>query len=155
MSDSKELMPIQVSPEAMTVMNSYLQNGCSAKETALQLSMPLEEVSSFLQQRPVKQLLDQQFAEAGFRNRDRMFGLLDEIINAKIEEMEETGMLPEMDIVTLIEKVHRMKMQELQMSMKLQETTNMIQNNTTTNIQINGGENYNKLLQQIIAGKKK
>lgn len=155
MSDSKELMPIAVSPEAMTVMNSYLQNGCSAKETALQLSMPLEEVSSFLQQRPVKQLLDQQFAEAGFRNRDRMFGLLDEIINAKIEEMEETGMLPEMDIVTLIEKVHRMKMQELQMSMKLQETTNMIQNNTTTNIQINGGENYNKLLQQIIAGKKK
>lgn len=155
MSDSKELMPIAVSPEAMTVMNSYLQNGCSAKETALQLSMPLEEVSSFLQQRPVKQLLDQQFAEAGFRNRDRMFGLLDEIINAKIEEMEETGMLPEMDIVTLIEKVHKMKMQELQMSMKLQETTNMIQNNTTTNIQINGGENYNKLLQQIIAGKKK
>ena len=155
MSESKELMPIAVSPEAMTVMNSYLQNGCSAKETALQLSMPLEEVSSFLQQRPVKQLLDQQFAEAGFRNRDRMFGLLDEIINAKIEEMEETGMLPEMDIVTLIEKVHKMKMQELQMSMKLQETTNLIQNNNTTNIQINGGENYNKLLQQIIAGKKK
>lgn len=155
MSDSKELMPIQVSPEAMTVMNSYLQNGCSAKETAIQLSMPLEEVSSFLQQRPVKQLLDQQFAEAGFRNRDRMFGLLDEIINAKIEEMEETGMLPEMDIVTLIEKVHKMKMQELQMSMKLQETTNLIQNNNTTNIQINGGENYNKLLQQIIAGKKR
>ncbi|AZV02033.1 hypothetical protein IACHDJAJ_00184 [Aeromonas phage vB_AdhS_TS3] len=41
------------------------------------------------------------------------------------------------------------------MSMKLQETTNLIQNNNTTNIQINGGENYNKLLQQIIAGKKK
>ncbi|AVR76168.1 hypothetical protein AhSzw1_132 [Aeromonas phage AhSzw-1] len=33
-----------------------------------------------------------------------MFGLLDEIINAKIEEMEETGMLPDMDIVTLLEK---------------------------------------------------
>lgn len=152
---SKELMPLEVSPEAITVMNSYLQNGCSMKETATQLGMPIENVSTFLSQRSVKTLLDQQFAEAGFRNRDRMFGLLDEIINAKIEEMEETGMLPDMDIVTLLEKVHKMKMQELQMSMKLQETTNLIQNNNTTNIQINGGENYNQLLDKIISGKKK
>jgi hypothetical protein len=81
--------------------------------------MPLENVSAFLTQKSVKTMLDQQFAEAGFRNRDRMFGLLDEIINAKIEEMEETRMLPDMDIVTLLEKVHKMKMQELTMSMKI------------------------------------
>lgn len=152
---SKELVPLEVSPEAITVMNTYLQNGCSMKETAVQLNMPIENVSAFLSQRPVKALLDQQFQEQGFRNRDRMFGLLDEIINAKIEEMEETGMLPDMDIVTLLEKQHKMKMQELQMSMKLQETTNLIQNNNTTNIQINGGENYNQLLDKIISGKKK
>lgn len=152
---AKELVPLEVSPEAITVMNTYLQNGCSMKETAVQLNMPIENVSSFLSQRPVKALLDQQFQEQGFRNRDRMFGLLDEIINAKIEEMEETGMLPDMDIVTLLEKQHKMKMQELQMSMKLQETTNLIQNNNTTNIQINGGENYNQLLDKIISGKKK
>lgn len=152
---AKELVPLEVSPEAITVMNTYLQNGCSMKETAVQLNMPIENVSSFLSQRPVKALLDQQFQEQGFRNRDRMFGLLDEIINAKIEEMEETGMLPDMDIVTLLEKQHKMKMQELQMSMKLQETTNLIQNNNTTNIQINGGENYNQLLDKIINGKKK
>ena len=152
---AKELVPLEVSPEAITVMNTYLQSGCSMKETAVQLNMPIENVSSFLSQRPVKALLDQQFQEQGFRNRDRMFGLLDEIINAKIEEMEETGMLPDMDIVTLLEKQHKMKMQELQMSMKLQETTNLIQNNNTTNIQINGGENYNQLLDKIISGKKK
>lgn len=152
---AKELVPLEVSPEAITVMNTYLQNGCSMKETAVQLNMPIENVSQFLSQRPVKALLDQQFQEQGFRNRDRMFGLLDEIINAKIEEMEETGMLPDMDIVTLLEKQHKMKMQELQMSMKLQETTNLIQNNNTTNIQINGGENYNQLLDKIINGKKK
>ena len=151
---AKELIPLEVSPEAITVMNTYLQNGCSMKETAVQLNMPIENVSSFLSQRPVKALLDQQFQEQGFRNRDRMFGLLDEIINAKIEEMEETGMLPDMDIVTLLEKQHKMKMQELQMSMKLQETTNLIQNNNTTNIQINGGENYNALLDKIIKGKR-
>lgn len=152
---SKELMPLEVSPEAITVMNSYLQNGCSMKETATQLGMPIENVSTFLSQRSVKTLLDQQFAEAGFRNRDRMFGLLDEIINAKIEEMEETGMLPDMDIVTLLEKQHKMKMQELQMSMKLQEVTNNITNNTQNNITIQGGENYNALLDKIIKGKKK
>lgn len=151
---SKELMPLEVSPEAITVMNSYLENGCNMKETAVQLCMPLENVSAFLAQKSVKTLLDQQFAEAGFRNRDRMFSLLDEIINAKIEEMEETGMLPDMDIVTLLEKVHKMKMQELTMSMKIQETVNNVQNNNTTNIQINGGQNYNQLLDKIIKGKK-
>lgn len=152
---SKELVPLEVSPEAITVMNSYLQNGCSMKETATQLGMPIENVSTFLSQRSVKTLLDQQFAEAGFRNRDRMFGLLDEIINAKIEEMEETGMLPDMDIVTLLEKQHKMKMQELQMSMKLQETVNNNTVNNNTQINIQGGENYNALLEKIIKGKKK
>lgn len=152
---SKELVPLEVSPEAITVMNSYLQNGCSMKETATQLGMPIENVSTFLSQRSVKTLLDQQFAEAGFRNRDRMFGLLDEIINAKIEEMEETGRLPDMDIVTLLEKQHKMKMQELQMSMKLQETVNNNTVNNNTQINISGGENYNALLDKIIKGKKK
>ena len=152
---SHELMPIDVPPESLMVMNAYLENGCNTKETALALGMPVEKVSQFLTQRPVKQILDQQFAEQGFNNRTRTFQLLDEIINQKIEEMEETGMLPSMDIVTLLEKVHKMKMQELQMSMKLQEITNNIQNNTTTNIQINGGENYNQLLDKIIKGKKK
>ena len=152
---SKELVPLEVSPEAITVMNSYLQNGCSMKETATQLGMPIENVSTFLSQRSVKTLLDQQFAEAGFRNRDRMFGLLDEIINAKIEEMEETGRLPDMDIVTLLEKQHKMKMQELQMSMKLQETVNNNTVNNNTQINIQGGENYNALLEKIIKGKKK
>lgn len=71
---AKELVPLEVSPEAITVMNTYLSNGCSMKETATQLSMPIENVSAFLSQRPVKALLDQQFQEAGFRNRDRMFG---------------------------------------------------------------------------------
>lgn len=152
---SKELVPLEVSPEAITVMNSYLQNGCSMKETATQLGMPIENVSTFLSQRSVKTLLDQQFAEAGFRNRDRMFGLLDEIINAKIEEMEETGRLPDMDIVTLLEKQHKMKMQELQMSMKLQETVNNNTVNNNTQINISGGENYNALLDKIIKGKGK
>lgn len=152
---SKELVPLEVSPEAITVMNSYLQNGCSMKETATQLGMPIENVSTFLSQRSVKTLLDQQFAEAGFRNRDRMFGLLDEIINAKIEEMEETGRLPDMDIVTLLEKQHKMKMQELQMSMKLQETVNNNTVNNNTQINISGGENYNALLDKIIKGKTK
>lgn len=153
---SKELVPLEIAPESLTVMNTYLANGCSQNETALALNMPIEKVTQFLAQRPVKQMLDQQFAEAGFRNRDRMFSLMDEIINQKIEELEETGMLPDMDIITLLEKVHKMKMAELTMSMKLQEVTQNIQNNNTTNIQINaGGEKYNALLDRIISGGKK
>lgn len=152
---SNELVPLEVQPEALTVMNSYLQNGCSMQETALQLDMPIEKVSQFLSQRPVKHLLDQQFQESGFRNRDRMFGLIDEIINQKIEEMEETGLLPDIDLITILERSHKMKMQELQMSIKLQEVTNNINTTNNTQINIQGGQQYNSLLERIIQGKKK
>lgn len=149
---SKELAPLSVSPEALTVMNSYLQNGCNMNDAAIALNVPVERVSQVLSQRPVKALLDQQFQEQGFRNRDRMFGLLDEIVNQKIQEMEDTGMLPDVDIVTLLEKVHKMKMAELAMSLKVQQEVH-----NTTNIQINnnaGGSAYQNLLEKIIQGKK-
>jgi hypothetical protein len=84
-----------------------------------------------------------------------MFGLLDELINKKLEDLDETGTGTSLDIVELLEKVHKMKMQELQLSIKLAEAEKSNAPTTQNNIQINGGDNYNKLLEKIINGGKK
>jgi len=44
-----------------------------------------------------------------------MFGALDEIINRKLEEMEETGTTTDADILELMVKYHNMKMAEMKM----------------------------------------
>ena len=85
-----------------------------------------------------------------------MFGFLDELVNKKIEELDETGNGTSLDIVELLEKIHKMKMQELQLSIKLAEAEQKcptVQNNTQINI--TGGESYNKLLDRIIKGGKR
>lgn len=150
------MLPELIQPESLQIIETYIANGSDIEQTALALGTTANVVSSHLNKRESRVYLDNLFASAGFRNRDRMFGLLDEIVNAKIDEMAESESTSKLDIVELLEKVHKMKMQELQLSIKLAEAEKNIpsvQNNTQINI--TGGESYNKLLEKIINGGKK
>ena len=147
------MLPEIIQPESLRVIETYLANGSDIEQTALALGTTQSVVSAHLNKRESKAYLDSLFAAAGFRNRDRMFGFLDELVNKKIEELDETGNGTSLDIVELLEKIHKMKMQELQLSIKLAEAGPTVQNNTQINI--TGGENYNKLLDRIIKGGKK
>lgn len=149
------MLPEIIQPESLKVIETYLSCGSDLKETALALGTTVDVVSGHINKRESRSYLDTLFAAAGFRNRDRMFGLLDELINKKLEDLDETGTGTSLDIVELLEKVHKMKMQELQLSIKLAEAEKSNVPVTQTNIQINGGENYNKLLEKIINGGKK
>lgn len=149
------MVPELIQPESLQIIEAYLANGSDINETALALGTTANVVASHLNKRECRVYLDNIFASAGFRNRDRMFGLLDEIINAKIDEMTESEATSRLDIVELLEKVHKMKMQELQLSIKLAEAEKANAPTTQTNIQINGGDSYNKLLEKIINGGKK
>ena len=146
------MLPEIIQPESLRVIETYLANGSDIEQTALALGTTQSVVSAHLNKRESKAYLDSLFAAAGFRNRDRMFGFLDELVNKKIEELDETGNGTSLDIVELLEKIHKMKMQELQLSIKLAEAGPTVQNNTQINI--TGGENYNKLLDRIIKGGK-
>lgn len=149
------MLPEIIQPESLRIIEAYLECGSDVKETALMLGTTPDIISGHLTKRESRTYLDNLFASAGFRNREKMFGLLDELINKKLEDLDEAGTGTSLDIVELLEKVHKMKMQELQLSIKLAEAEKSNAPTTQTNIQINGGENYNKLLEKIINGGKK
>ncbi|MFP9052207.1 hypothetical protein ACLI10_17065, partial [Enterococcus faecalis] len=69
----------------------------------------------------VKNYLNDIFMESGFRNRDRLFGVLDEVIKRKLEELEETGMGSDQDIMDILWKAHKMKMEEMKMMVELEK----------------------------------
>lgn len=136
-----------ICPEGLSIAEAYLANKSDVKLTASFLGLEVSVVESHLNKREVVRYLDRLYFEAGFRNRDLMGDLVDEIIKMKIEEMSETGLGSNKDIMEILKTAHDMKMKEMEMQIKLEASnTPSIQ----TNIQNNyGGDNYNKLLEKL------
>lgn len=134
-----------ISPEGLDIASAYLENKSDTKLTAAALGLPVEEVHRYLQKREVKAYIDNLYFESGFRNRDRMAAVMDEIIASKLEEMDDTGMGSQKDILEILKEAHSMKMKEMEMEIKLQAAKSpTIQVNNQTN------NNYNSLLDKII-----
>lgn len=131
------LVPEEISPEGLIIAEKYLSLGGDSKKTAEALNMPVGELQTQLKKREVKAYVDQVFAETGFRNRNRLFGVLDQVINLKLEEMEETGMGSSEDILTILTKAHAMKMAEMKMEVEMAKASQAHAPTTQTNVQIN------------------
>ena len=147
------LLPETISPQGLLIADTYLTHGQDAKKTALSLQIDEQEVRRILRTPEVRSYTNSVFMETGFRNRNRMFGVLDEIINRKLEEMEETGVTTDADILELMVKYHNMKMAEMKMEKELHEvktTTIAKQNNVQVNL--GGGSNYDKLIATLAKG---
>lgn len=139
----------RISPEGLRVVEAYLAVGQDIKLAAQQLALPVEEVHRLLDKRETKAYLDRLYMEAGFRSRDRMGALMDEIINHKLEEMADTGMGSSKDILEILALAHKMRMDEMAMQIKLIEAGNKA---PSVAVQINnqGGTNYNSLLEKLM-----
>lgn len=151
-----KLLPDIIPPEGLMIAEAYIEHG-SIAAAAQALGMGVEIVAAQMKMPEVRHYINTIFMESGFRNRGRMFGLLDTVINKKIEEAEETGIVSEDDLLTVIEKVHKMKMQELTMEIKMLEAQNKLKAPTNqTNIQNNfgGSEGMNGLLTQLMGNGK-
>ena len=143
-----------LSPEGLEIAQAYLRNGSDTEKTALALGLPSEEVHRYLQKREVRGYIDRLYNEAGFRNRDKMGEVWDAILATKLEEMNETGMGSNKDIVEIMEKMHKFKMDEMKMQMELLKAEKDGAPQIQVNTQNNYGENYNSLLDRIINGDK-
>lgn len=144
---------VKLSPETMEVMTAYLENGQCSKKTAEAVNLPLDVVQHLLERPEAKRYIDRLYFEGGFRNRNRMAELMDEILNQKLQELEDTGVGSSLDVMEIAEKIHKMKMAEIAMSIKLIEAENKgpsVQVNTQINTNVSGGANYNKLLERLI-----
>ncbi|ACB97609.1 hypothetical protein NVD72_004406 [Salmonella enterica] len=155
------LVPDLMSPEGMDVIEAYLQCGSDVPAAARSLGMSEIAFRDIMNRGEVKNYLNDIFMESGFRNRDRLFGVLDEVIKRKLEELEETGMGSDQDIMDILWKAHKMKMEEMKMMVELEKVKAAARTPANqTNIQNNiiagsGDENYMNLITALAGGGKR
>lgn len=153
-----EIVPTTGSPEGLILAEAYLTHGTAAG-VSTELGIPVEVVAKELQKPEIRGYINTVFLESGFRNRNKFFGLLDHMINEKLKEAEETGIITDEDLLYVLEKVHKMKMEEMKMEIKLMEVQAKIAGNKTpvqqTNIQNNfgGSDGMNSLMEQLVGNK--
>lgn len=137
-----------IAPESLEVANAYLEEG-SIKKVAERLHVPMERVTETLARSEVKRYIDAVYLDSGYRNRNKIANLMDEIIESKLLEARESEVYSNKDLVDILMLAHKMKMEEL----KVEANRFNIQNQT--NVQINdvgafGTGNYGKLMQKLL-----
>ena len=148
---AKELTTI--SPEGLEVANSYLTFG-NIRAVVEQLGVAENKVVELLNKREVKKYIDTVYLDMGYRNKNNIASLLDEMIGSKLEEANESGVYSNKDLADLLQMAHKMRMDEIKAQAELQkaEATSV---KSQTNIQVNEGVpfgqgNYGKLMEKLL-----
>lgn len=150
---SKELTTI--SPEGLEIANSYLQFG-NIRGVCQHLQVSENRVVEALNKREVKKYIDTVYLDMGFRNKNNIATALDEMIQSKLEEAQETGMYSNKDLADLLQMAHKMRMDEIKAQTDAEKATTSIR--TQNNVQINDGSlpfgqgNYGKLMDKLLNG---
>ena len=151
----KNEIAVKMSPEGLEVANTYLELG-SVSEVCTRLRLDENTVSEYLNKREIKQYIDQVYLDTGYRNRFKIASTLDNIIDEKLMEAEESQMYTNKDIADLLQMAHKMRMDEIKAMAEL-EKAKQAPIKQQANIQINempfGQGNYGKLMQKLIGGK--
>ena len=150
---AKELTTI--SPEGLEIANSYLQFG-NIRGVCDYLQVPEQQVVEVLNKREVKKYIDTVYLDMGYRNKNNIATVLDEMIASKLEEAQESGMYSSKDLADLLQMAHKMRMDEIKAQADLEKAQggNI---KTQTNVQINesvpfGQGNYGKLMEKLQNG---
>lgn len=150
-----KLLPDIIQPEGLQIAETYLMLGGDSKRVSTELGIPISEVDAQLKKNEVRTFINRQFNESGFRNKHRIFGVMDQLLNMKLEEIQDTEVGTSVDIVDLIKVMHKMKMDEMKMEAEIEKAKMANAPTKQTNVQINNGvtggsdENYMKLLQTL------
>ncbi len=143
-----------ISPEGLDVANCYLQFG-NIRAVCEFMGVPENKVVDVLDKREVKKYIDTVYLAMGYRNKNNIASLLDEMIQNKLEEAQETGVYSSKDLADLLQMAHKMRMDEIKAQAELvkAETTSI---KTQNNVQINseglpfGQGNYGKLMEKLL-----
>ena len=146
-----------ISPEGVEIANSYLQYG-NIREVCNYLGVPEDKVVSILNKREVKQYIDTVYLDMGYRNRNNLASVMDDIIASKLEEATETGIYSKKDLADLLQMAHKMRMDKIKAQAELEKASSSSIKNQT-NVQINeaipfGQGNYGKLMEKLLDGGK-
>ena len=135
--NTDSLVPDMIAPEGLQIAESYLKHGGDSKLVALELELPKAQIDLQLKKPEVKGYISRVFNEAGFRNKNRMFGLLDQIVNMKLDEMADTGLGTTMDIMDVLKTYQTMQMNTMKMELELIKAQKDNAPVSQTNIQVN------------------
>lgn len=150
---TKELTTI--SPEGLEVANSYLMFG-NIKGVCEHLQVAEYEVIEVLNKREVKKYIDTVYLDMGYRNKNNIGSLLDDMIASKLEEAQESGVYSSKDLADLLQMAHKMRIDEIKAQTDLEKAQGGNIKNQT-NVQINeavpfGQGNYGKLMEKLLNG---
>ena len=153
MNNLAKIEEAHISPEGLEIANTYLKT-TSVEATASSLGVTQDEVSKYLNQREVKKYVDTVFLDVGYRNRCKLAATLDDIIEKKLEELDEADMTSNKDIAELLQLAHKMRVDEMKIqtdAVKAEQSG--IKNQT--NVQINdnssfGEGNYGELMKKLL-----
>jgi len=141
---------VKLSPEALTVVNNYLLTN-DISTTSLQLGIPREKVIQQLNKREAKKYIDTIFLEQGYYNRSKIAQAMTDLIEKKLEELEEAEMSSTKDIADLLAMAHKMRMDELKV-IQADEKAGTVINQTNVQQNFNAaemGKNYTNLLDKL------
>lgn len=143
-----------ISPEGLEAANAYLQFG-NIRATCEMIGMSEYKVATLLAKREVKKYIDTIYFDLGYRNRNNIASLLDNMIASKLEEAEESGIYSSKDLADLLQMAHKMRMDEINAQAKADQLAPI---KNQTNVQINesmpfGQGNYGKLMEKLMNGK--
>ena len=148
---AKELTTI--SPEGMEIANSYLQFG-NIRAVSDELRVSEEKVAELLNKREVNKYIDTVYLDLGYRNRNNIGRLLDEMIESKLEEAQVSGVYSNKDLADLLTMAHKMRMDEIKAQADLEKAQAgniRTQNNVQINSEVPFGQgNYGKLMEKLL-----
>ena len=142
-----------ISPEGLEIDNSYLQFG-NIRAVSDHLRIPEDKIATLLNKREVKKYIDTVFLDQGYRNKNTIGTLLDEMIASKLEDAQESGIYSNKDLADLLQMAHKMRMDEIKAQAdleKVQASTIRTQNNVQINSEVPFGQgNYGKLMEKLL-----
>ena len=144
-----------ISPEGLEIANSYLQFG-NIRAVSDHLRIPEDKIATLLNKREVRKYIDTVYLDQGYRNKNTIGTLLDEMIASKLEDAQESGIYSNKDLADLLQMAHKMRMDEIKAQAELAKAESTGPKNQT-NVQINGevpfGQgNYGKLMEKFLNG---
>jgi|TARA_A100001015_G_scaffold171363_1_gene190458 hypothetical protein len=143
----------KISPEGLEVANSYLQFG-NIRAVSDDLRISEDKIAEYLTKRDVKKYIDTVYLDMGYRNRNNIASVLDEVIASKLEEAKESGVYSSKDLADLLSMAHKMRMDEIKAQTELEkaQASNIkTQNNVQINSEVPFGQgNYGKLMEKLL-----
>jgi hypothetical protein len=154
---AKTQISTRISPEGLEIANAYLELG-SIPAVCSKLSIDEAKASEYLQKREVKAYVDQVYLDTGYRNRFKLADVLDTLIDAKLEEAEESEVYTSKDLADLVGMAHKIRMDELKAQTELEKAkaqTIKTQVNIQDNSQVPFGQgNYGELMKKLLKDNK-